>query len=283
MLWLIFYFVIFGIVTFILYGIDKRFAIQEHRRISEKCLLCCSFFSGGLGALLGQKVFHHKTRKKRFFWISVGGFLMILVLFGVTWYHENKKVYTASDFGFTDLTSQRDQDNDGIDDYLDILLGARKDAENHPTYRSEYYAEGYPPDEIGVCTDTVWRAFMNAGYVLRDLVDEDIRNHLDLYPRVANKPDKNIDFRRVKNLKVFFDRKAVSLTTDLDKITEWMPGDIVIFGSDYSHIGILSDKRNKKGIPWLIHNSGQPNREENVLEWLALTKKITGHYRWEGV
>lgn len=30
---------------------------------------------------------------------------------------------------------------------------------------------GYPPDNIGVCIDVVWRAFANAGYSLKDMVD----------------------------------------------------------------------------------------------------------------
>lgn len=162
----------------------------------------------------------------------------------------------------------------------DIVLGARKDAENHPVYKSAYYSGGYPPEEEGVCTDTVWRAFREAGYFLKDMVDEDIRNHIDLYPRVNGKIDSNIDFRRVKNLKVFFDRHSVILTNDIRKIEEWMPGDIVIFGRDYSHIAIVSDKRNKEGFPWIIHNAGQKNREEDALTFWDKTRTVTGHYRF---
>ena len=55
--------------------------------------------------------------------------------------------------------------------------------------------------------------------------------------------DKNIDFRRVKNLQVYFKNNAISLTTDINDITAWQGGDIVIFKK---HIGIVSDKRNKK-------------------------------------
>ena len=56
-------------------------------------------------------------------------------------------------------------------------------------------------------------------------------------------------------------------------------GDIVIFGRN-DHIGIISDKRNKDGIPYLIHNAGQPNREEDILWVLDKFMGITGHYRW---
>lgn len=189
-----------------------------------------------------------------------------------------ERIYFAEDFGITTLTSDIDYDNDGIDDYTDIMLGARKDAENHPTYKSAYYSGGYPPDDEGVCTDVIWRAFKNAGYNLKDLIDEDIKNNVSEYPRVSGKPDPNIDFRRVPNLISFFTRNTTSLSTDLSQIAEWQPGDIVTF--EKNHVGIISDKRNKNGVPYLIHNGGQKNREEDILEIYVLYSEISGHFRW---
>lgn len=199
-------------------------------------------------------------------------FILIFVL-----YHKTKKVYYAKDFGIETIISKTDYDNDGIDDYTDILQGAKKEAKNKPKYKSSYYAGGYPPENEGVCTDVVWRALKNAGYSLKDMVDEDIANNVGEYPRVNGKPDPNIDFRRVPNLKVYFERNQIIVTTDLSIIEEWQPGDIVIFGT--SHIGIISDKRNKQGIPYLIHNAGQPNREEDILKIYNEWNEITGHYR----
>ncbi len=210
--------------------------------------------------------------------------ILIIIILLITWFIISilnyfnlipKKSYTASDFGIETIKSNIDYDNDGIDDYTDIMLGARKDAENMPKYKSAYYAGGYPPDNEGVCTDLVWRALKNAGYSLKDLVDEDIKNNLSSYEKIE-KPDPNIDFRRVYNLKVFFDRNTNKLTNNVYEIAQWQPGDIVIF--EESHIGIISDKRNKKGIPYLIHNTAQPVREEDVLE--RYKDIITGHYRW---
>ena len=191
------------------------------------------------------------------------------------------KTYHATDFGFEDKKSEHDKNENGIDDYTDILLGARKDAENKPKYKSAYYAGGYPPDNEGVCTDVIWRAFQNAGYNLKEMVDNDIKNNVEKYPETNETPDPNIDFRRVTNLKVFFDRNTINLSTDINEIEEWNPGDIVIFGENYSHIGIISDKRNKDGIPYLIHNAGQFKREEDTLERWANNKTITGHYRFD--
>lgn len=187
-----------------------------------------------------------------------------------------EKVYTAEDFGIETLRSTVDFNGNRADDYTDILLGARRDAENKPKYDGRYYGNGgYPPDDIGVCTDTVWRAFKQAGYCLRDMVDNDIRERPDAYTEITVR-DKNIDFRRVGNLRVYFEKYAVKLSLDPNDIEEWQPGDIVIFGND-RHIGIVSDKRNSEGIAYIIHNGGQPSREEDYLK----RAEVTGHYRFD--
>ena len=186
-----------------------------------------------------------------------------------------KKYYTARDFGIETVKSSVDFNKNGVDDYTDILLGARKDAKNHPKYDGKYIDGGYPPDDIGVCTDVVWRAFKNAGYSLKDMVDRDIENRREAYSRI-DKPDTNIDFRRVKNLNIFFKEYAISLTTDITQIAEWQPGDIVIFNNQ-AHIGIVSDKRNRDGMPYIIHNGGQPNREEDYLT----RSTVVAHYRFD--
>ena len=54
-----------SVITFALFGIDKRKAVKNRWRISEKTLLLFSLF-GGPGGLLGMLVFHHKTRKWKF-------------------------------------------------------------------------------------------------------------------------------------------------------------------------------------------------------------------------
>ena len=203
--------------------------------------------------------------------------IIYFIILGYFVYQNNKITYTAKDFGIETVISKKDYDNDGIDDYTDTLEGAKIEAENKPTYKSAYYAGGYPPDNEGVCTDVIWRALKNAGYNLKDMVDKDIKENINKYPRVAGKQDPNIDFRRVPNLKVYFERNHIVLTTDLTKIEEWQPGDIVVFGK--THIGIISDKRNKKGIPYLIHNGGQPIREEDFLETYDKYEPISGHYR----
>lgn len=173
------------------------------------------------------------------------------------------------------LHSSMDYNNNGTDDYTDFLLGAQKDAANCPEYDSRYWADGYPPESIGVCTDVVWRAFRQAGYSLRNMLDASVQANPEWYTAIT-KRDKNIDFRRVGNLRTFFDHYAISLTLDPERIEQWQPGDIVVFGEDM-HIGIISDKRNEKGWAYVIHNGGQPEREEDFLGCMT----ITGHYRFD--
>lgn len=216
-------------------------------------------------------------KKKKIIWILAVFFIAILGLGLYLLWIGNQKTYTAEDFGIETIHSQNDADQDGMDDYTDILYGAKAEAKRKPTYQSAYYSGGYPPETEGVCTDVIWRAFRDAGYSLKDLVDQDIQENLEAYPRVEGKPDPNIDFRRVPNLKVYFERNAQSLTTDLTQIEQWQPGDIVTFGT--THIGIVSDLRNQKGVPYLIHNAGQPKREEDVLEMWNHFNPISGHFR----
>lgn len=53
---------IMNIVAFVLMGHDKRCARQGKRRVPEKWLFLVTACFGGLGGVLGMKVFHHKTQ-----------------------------------------------------------------------------------------------------------------------------------------------------------------------------------------------------------------------------
>lgn len=221
----------------------------------------------------------NKTNRKRAFLMAIGAVLMALLIaaFCLLSYFNliPKKIYTAEDFDIETVKSSADYNKNSTDDYTDILLGARKDAENRPTYNGNYYDGGYPPDDIGVCTDVVWRAFKNAGYCLRDMVNRDIINRREAYPQIKVR-DNNIDFRRVSNLQTFFEEHATKLTTDINEVAQWQPGDIVIFNGG-KHIGIVSDKRNSKGQTYIIHNGGQPNREEDYFK----RAEVYAHYRFD--
>ena len=200
--------------------------------------------------------------------------LIIVVLYAL--YRFNyipHKKYTNEDFNIKTYISKTDKDNDGIDDQTDILNNVRNYIKTNPKYKSKYYATGYPNDEYGVCTDVVAFTLQGAGYDLMNLVNEHIKSNRNLYD--IDVIDKNIDFRRVQNLKVYLDNNAIALTNDINKIKEWQGGDIVVFKN---HIGIVSDKRNKKGISFIIHHANPYQRyyEEDILEY---RNDIIGHYR----
>ena len=98
--------------------------------------------------------------------------------------------------------SATDKDGDGIDDQSDILNSALEYIQTKPKYESRYYIGGSPDDGYGVCTDVVAMGLKGAGYDLQKLVAEDIKEHKENYDiKVA---DSNIDYRRVRNLQVYF-------------------------------------------------------------------------------
>ena len=200
-------------------------------------------------------------------------FILSLIIILYTLNYIPHKKYTNEDFNIKTYVSKTDKDNDGIDDQTDILNHARDYVKTKPKYKSKYYATGYSNDEYGVCTDVVAFALIGAGYDLMNLVNEHIKINRNLYD--IDVIDKNIDFRRVQNLKVYLDNNAIVLTNDINKIKEWQGGDIVVFKN---HIGIVSDKRNKKGISFIIHHANPYQRyyEEDILEY---RNDIVGHYR----
>lgn len=214
--------------------------------------------------------------KKKILMILSIVFIIIILLAIYLLYKFNfipHKKYTNDHFGITRYISNKDSDNDGVDDQTDILNAVREYIKTKPKYQSKYYSTGYPNDEYGVCTDVVAFGLLGAGYNLQELVNDDIINNKDMYE--IDVIDKNIDFRRVRNLRIYFANNAIKLTNDIYDIEEWQGGDIVIFEK---HIGIVSDKRNKNGVSFIIHHAHKYQRyyEEDILE---IRDDIVGHYR----
>ena len=207
-----------------------------------------------------------------------------LLIIGIYFYIQ---IDLNSYFKVKNIITLTDIDKDWINDIDDILKWAREEVNNKTTYKSAYYSWGYPPQNEWVCTDVVWRALLNAWINLKDLVDSDIKNNITFYSRVEWKADKNIDFRRVPNLDVYLSRKAIKLTNEvlplnLENLIEWQPWDIVIFWKPKDHIAIVSDKRNKQWVPYIIHNSAPiPKENDWLIYWDQNISPIIGHYRWK--
>ncbi len=59
-------YLVMNVLTFSLYGADKRRAKRDKWRIPERTLLLCTWLMGGVGALAAMRAFRHKTRHTRF-------------------------------------------------------------------------------------------------------------------------------------------------------------------------------------------------------------------------
>lgn len=174
------------------------------------------------------------------------------------------------------------------------LVEAAVERTNHTVkYDGAYIKIAYPngdvPGNIGVCTDVVIRSYRALGIDLQQLVHEDMKLAFSEYPNLEmwglNKPDTNIDHRRVLNLRVFFERHGESLPIS-DDPANFKPGDLVTWelaedgdGTKRPHIGIVVDQMSMDGKrPKIVHNIGWGPDMNDMLFWF----KITGHYRYSG-
>ena len=64
---MVIYLLAVNFITFLLYGDDKSRARRHAWRIPEKVLMGAAVIGGSIGALLGMSIFHHKTRKPKFY------------------------------------------------------------------------------------------------------------------------------------------------------------------------------------------------------------------------
>lgn len=76
------YLLTINVYTFFLFGWDKYQAVSGGWRVPERRLLVCSTIGGWGGALLGQLLFHHKTKKQPFVYL----FNLIPVVWAVLLY-----------------------------------------------------------------------------------------------------------------------------------------------------------------------------------------------------
>ncbi len=148
-------------------------------------------------------------------------------------------------------------------------------------YLSIPYPGGDVPETIGVCTDVVIRSYRALGLDLQQLVHEDMKDNFLAYPNIwgLQKPDTNIDHRRVPNLQTFFERNGQSLTLENIRDIQPEPGDIIswMLPGNKPHIGIVSNRKSSNSNRlMLVHNIGSgPKLEDVMFSW-----PITGHYRF---
>ncbi len=171
---------------------------------------------------------------------------------------------------------------DDFDYGASIVMAARSQIGKTTIYDPAYVGLKYPggdvPIERGVCTDVVIRALREGlGFDLQKFVHEDMKQDFNKYPKIwgLSKTDRNIDHRRVPNLRRFFERKGWSLRLS-NKKGNYLYGDLVSCSvGKRPHIMIVSDKKARDGTPLVIHNIGSGAKEENAL----FDYPITGHFR----
>ena len=66
---------VISIVTFILYAVDKRRAIQKRWRIPEATLIGFSLLGGGMGGYLAMHAVRHKTKRWYFHFFNILGLI----------------------------------------------------------------------------------------------------------------------------------------------------------------------------------------------------------------
>jgi uncharacterized membrane protein YsdA (DUF1294 family) len=64
---------VLSVIALFLYAGDKRKAKKKRWRTPEAVLLGFGFFGGSVGALLGMKFFHHKTKHWYFWAVNILG------------------------------------------------------------------------------------------------------------------------------------------------------------------------------------------------------------------
>lgn len=63
---IIIYVIIMSIISFCQMGMDKKRAMKQRWRITERTLFLTAGIGGSFGCFLGMYVFHHKTKHMRF-------------------------------------------------------------------------------------------------------------------------------------------------------------------------------------------------------------------------
>lgn len=169
----------------------------------------------------------------------------------------------------------------------DQLVAAAIERTSHfVIYDGAYRKIPYPGGDVspykGVCTDVVIRSYRKLGIDLQKLVHLDMKHNFSIYPSKKlwglNKPDTNIDHRRVPNLQTFFSRKGKKLPITKNA-SDYKPGDLVtwMLPNNRPHIGIVTDRiHSRSGNPKIVHNIGWGPKLEDVL----FDYTITGHYQY---
>ena len=169
-----------------------------------------------------------------------------------------------------------------------ILAGAK--AQIGTRYDASYQTIAFPMGDVspakGACTDVVIRALRAAGYDLQRRIHDDMTARFDAYPNSwgLEAPNPNIDHRRVPNQMVYLRRYGRELPRETSgkALKSWQVGDIVYWNTGHTgntrlHTGIVSDRRDWRGVPYVIHNGSVCIEDDALDRW-----PVIGHFRLPG-
>jgi hypothetical protein len=168
---------------------------------------------------------------------------------------------------------------------LKLIAAAEAQIGQTVVYDPAYAKIAYPMGDIsrahGVCTDVIIRAYRDAFDLdLQRLVHEDMQRNFAAYPQLwgLQRPDANIDHRRVPNLKTFLTLRGARLVVG-ERAGDFHPGDLVtqMLPGNLPHIAIVTHRPNgDRSRPLMVHNIGRGAQAEDTLFAFA----ITGQFRF---
>jgi uncharacterized protein YijF (DUF1287 family) len=174
-----------------------------------------------------------------------------------------------------------------------LIAAARRQIGVTLIYDPSYQRLAYPGGDIdrlhGVCADVIVRAYRDALAVdLQELMHRDMKRNFAAYPATwgLDKPDSNIDHRRVQNIETFLKRRSAQLWRNKGDVIDGggfpeplQAGDIVTWrlNGRLPHVAFIGETGD---APTVIHNIGWGAREEPLAR-LAPHLPV-GHYRWMG-
>lgn len=174
-----------------------------------------------------------------------------------------------------------------------LIAAARAQIGVTLVYDPSYVRLDYPNGDIGrlygVCADVIVRAYRDGlALDLQELLHRDMKKNFAAYPASwgLDKPDSNIDHRRVLNIETFLKRRGAQLWRNKGGVSDGtgfpetlQAGDIVTWrlGGRLPHIAFIGETG---AAPTVIHNIGWGARE-NALGDLSPHLPV-GHYRWVG-
>lgn len=187
-----------------------------------------------------------------------------------------------------DYTIDKDIDNWALQLIEEGRLQTTQEIKYNPAYVKINYPDGDVPSNTGVCTDVIIRAYRSAlNFDFQSAINKDMKKiGFRQYPQNwgLNRPDSNIDHRRVPNMKKFLERhgEKIPLVSGHGDYSQYKPGDIVTLklGGRVAHIGIVSNKKliwGQDEIPQIIHHTGSGLLENDLLH---PKDNIDGHYRF---